>query len=465
MSYRSATILVLLATSTAGASRSQPRYLIERVEVIGNRKTKATVIKRALWIRPGTVLAANDPRVALSRYRLLSTGFFADVRLALRRGSARGRAVLVVEVNERGTILLSDIFLGTSEATTAWAGLGLAEKNLLGYGIGIEGAFVLGADPSVERGTLQQAYWLQLDAPRWTARRWQLSASILFLDGNEFFRTQGRDQSSDPDDFLSIRYRRIGGTLGSGFDIARHLRLHLGYRLEAVEADVPAAAVRRRPDGSFNSIDFDVIRGNSRLSNLQARLELDTRSDPVTPNRGFLFEFSAELSSGIVGSSYDYLKLSTTYEHYIPLRWGHVLSPSVSGGVVVGEAPFFEKFFVGDFSDLLPSRALGLNFSTQPSRDIFGTSIDSKRYEEIAARVAVEYIVPWFRGGRWFYSGDFFGNVGLFLLTSREQLGHRDGSLSEALPIDLTLNLGLRLDTVIGVFNLSLGNALGRVPF
>ena len=37
--------------------------------------------------------------------------------------------------------------------------------------------------------------------------------------------------------------------------------------------------------------------------------------------------------------------------------------------------------------------------------------------------------------------------------------------LSESIPVDLTLDAGLRLDTRVGVFHLSLGNVMGRIPF
>ncbi len=80
-------------------------------------------------------------------------------------------------------------------------------------------------------------------------------------------------------------------------------------------------------------------------------------------------------------------------------------------------------------------------------------------------RASVEYIVPWFRGGTFAYGGDFFLRVGLIFLTSRDELKMRDRALSEAIPIDLTVDAGLRLDTQIGIFRFSIGNLLGRIPF
>jgi len=232
-----------------------------------------------------------------------------------------------------------------------------------------------------------------------------------------------------------------------------------------VRASLPSTRNRVDPGGRSAPIKFGATNGDSVLSLVAVTVERDTRSDPVLPQRGSLVSVSGEASSGIVGSGYDYFKLSARYDAFFPVRWGHVISAQLRGGVVFGEAPFFEKFFIGDWSDLVPGRALGLNFSTLPSRDIFNTAIDSKRYEEFALRVSGEYIIPWFRGGRWLYGGDFFFNVGVILLTSRSEIRIRDRSLAESIPVDLTLDAGLRLDTRIGIFRFSLGNALGRIPF
>ena len=442
-----------------------PIYLIEAVRVEGNDKTRDWVILHALLVGPGEQLSVDDPRFEISRLRILGMGYFSDVRLELKKGSARGRVILVIKVTERNTIVLTDFFFGSSEATTLWGGLGLAETNLLGRGISLSGAFVLGSDPEVDLAGVQQSYLLQLGASRIAGTSLSITGSVGVVDGSDFFRRSGLDDSGDPTNFLSIRYQRVGGSVGMGFDLVRMVRMYVDYRVEYIHADLPNGAVNTRPDGTTRPIAFGVKDGGSMLSLLGLSVEWDTRSDPVLPHRGTLLSISADFSSSLIGSGYDFFKLRALLKHYVPVKWGHVLSLQLVAGVVFGDAPFFEKFFVGDFNDLVPSRNLRLNFSTLPSRDIFGTSIDNKRYEEFALRASLEYIIPWFRGGRFFYSGDFFVNAGVLMLTSKEELKVRDEDLSASIPVDLTLNAGLRLDTYIGVFSLSLGNALGRIPF
>ena len=101
----------------------EPSYSLQSIEVRGNRKTATSLIVREVGLRVGDVVTANDARVALARLRLLALGYFLDAHLSLVRGSARGQANLIVEVEERGTIILDAIYLGTSDATAVWGGL------------------------------------------------------------------------------------------------------------------------------------------------------------------------------------------------------------------------------------------------------------------------------------------------------------------------------------------------------
>jgi len=130
----------------------------------------------------------------------------------------------------------------------------------------------------------------------------------------------------------------------------------------------------------------------------------------------------------------------------------------------VGDAPYFDRFFVGDLNLLLPPRAFGINFSTQPSRDLLGTNVADHRYDKLAGRLLLEYAVPLWRRHGLFYRGDAFAALGIFTMTNPGDVSRHGASLGQRLPADLTADLGLRLDTYIGIFTLSVANALGRLP-
>ena len=79
-----------------------------------------------------------------SRFRLLGTGFFRDVNLSLRRGTSAVTSSLVVNVVERNTIVVNDLWLGLSadaepdgkaRPLTAFGGIDVSEQNLAGTGV------------------------------------------------------------------------------------------------------------------------------------------------------------------------------------------------------------------------------------------------------------------------------------------------------------------------------------------
>src|SRR6185312_7188000 len=129
-----------------------PRYTIEEVRVTGNRKTQTSLIVgelAVLGLEPGAAVDASDARVERARYRLLSLGYFLDVHLSVTRGSKRGAVVLVVDVEERGTLVINELFPATSGATLFWGGADVSETNFLGRGINLGAGFVASTKPVV----------------------------------------------------------------------------------------------------------------------------------------------------------------------------------------------------------------------------------------------------------------------------------------------------------------------------
>jgi outer membrane protein insertion porin family len=460
-------LATVLATARAQAqpappdeTTGEPRYLIEGIAIRGAKKTEPWVILRGLGLSAGDEVTATDPRVELARLRLLSLGYFLDVHFSLEKGTRRGGAVLVVSVEERGTIIINALHLGTSEATTLWGGLDVAESNFLGRGIGVGGGFVMSTRPNVDNAIPGFAFALRAAGPLWGERAPAPFGSIIYSSGSEFFRTQGIDTKADPGDFVAIRTRRAGANFGVGLDLNRIVRLAIEGRYEALEVQLP----RLRTRGGESPINFGVHEGDSRLGSLAVSLDVDTRNDPVLPTQGARTSLSLQMALPVFASQYTYAKgvLQTSWYHTVGR---HVLGVHGLAGAVLGDAPYFEQFFVGDLNFLLAPRALGLNFSTLPSRGFLGTSVASHRYDSFAARVVVEYAIPLWRRHGFFYRGDAFAAAGIFGLASADDLRVRDQSLARSLPIDLTADLGLRLDTYVGIFTVSVANALGRIPF
>jgi len=439
--------------------RFGPRYVIEAVRIAGNRKTETSLIVGELAVMgltPGASVDASDARVEAARYRLLSLGYFLDVHLSVARGSKRGAVVLVVNVEERGTLVINELFPATSEATLFWGGADVSEMNFLGRGINLGAGFVISTKPLVPDAHAGLGLRLHVGVPPLGGPNGVgLSVTGLYNDGSEFYRTSGADSDPDPGRFIATRVRRIGGVLTAGKMFPHNLHVTASVREEAVSATLPAQYL---PGGTQPQIDFMVQNGESRVGTIAAGLDYDTRSDPVLPRSGMRVALSVEAGTSLLGSSYSYVKTVFDGSFYVKMPHGHALGFHLFGGSIEGNAPYFDRFFIGDLDLLLPRRALGINFSTQPAPNFLGTSIASQRYDNYAGRLLIEYAIPIWRHHGWVYGGDAFVAFGVLGMAS-------DEDMLKSPPIDLTGDFGIRLDTYVGVFTISIANVLSRSSF
>jgi hypothetical protein len=283
------------------------------------------------------------------------------VRLSVTRGASRGGVVLVVEVEERGTLVINELFPSTSAATAFWGGADISETNFFGRGINVGGGFVASTEPVVTGAHAGLGLRLRVAVPP-IGGPYGLSLAVtgLFNDGSEFYRVSGGDEDPDPKNFIANRVRRAGGIVGVGKDFRSRIHVGLDFREEAVTATLPTSP-------SMMPIDFMINDGSSRVGSITASADLDTRSDPILPRSGMRIALSLEAASGLVGSSYDYVKTTVEGAFYRPLPRGHALGFHLFVGGIAGDAPYFDRFFIGDLNLLLPRRALGINFSTLPS--------------------------------------------------------------------------------------------------
>jgi outer membrane protein insertion porin family len=446
-----------------------PRYVIEQIVVRGNRKTRGSIILaelEAAGLAPGVTVDASDARVEAARFRLLALGHFLDARLALARGAHRGGAVLLVEVEERGTFVINELYPSSSAATEFWGGADVSETNFLGRGVNLGGGFVVSTKPRVPAAEAGLGLRLHASLPeRQGPGGVGLGGTALYNDASEFYRDSGADSDADPGRFTAVGTRRAGGILSASKTVGHAIRASVDVRGESVRATLPAIRTRVFPDGTTAPIDFDARPGDSRVATVALTLDYDTRSDPVLPRSGARVVGTIEAGGPVVGSSYSFGKALAQASFYARMPHGHALGVHLLGGAIVGEAPYFDRFFIGDLNVLLPRRALGIDFSTQPSPNLLGTTIARHRFDDYAARVVVEYAVPVWRRRGFVYGGDAFAAVGLLGMASDGDLDPPGPFRWSNLPVDLTADLGLRLDTYIGIFTISIANALSRSSF
>jgi outer membrane protein insertion porin family len=463
-------------TPSPSAARSDDkvriRYALENIEVRGNAKTLTRVILHYVRFKTGDLLDVNDPEVELTRYRLLGTGFFSSVQLSLKKGSKRGTAVLVIDVVERNTIVVQNLWLGIaadedtsghSKPISAFVGVQAAETNLAGTGITLGGGIGLAAD--------QLALRARFEDPKFAGTQWSVNAQVLYNNALDFFGTRSvlfespALQQSQVTDYAVVAYKRVGGSIGTGRYLSLATSFALEYRLESIDATVPLVASELRGN-TREPIDFSILPGKSVLSALRGAISYDTRDLPFLTTRGTLAVASVTLGVAPLGSDYGYAKVELSGQRFFTLPWNHVVRLSAFFGAIAGDAPFFEKFYVGDFTDLLPDRVLDLAPDRRQPPNLLGTDIVNVRYGDYAGQLQGEYRVPIYAGKRSIYAIDAFGSFGIYGVATRREFSDPPSGYSglARVPVDLTYNVGLRVDTSAGGATIAFSNLLGLLP-
>jgi outer membrane protein assembly factor BamA len=442
-----------------------PIIQIESIEITGNTATGTEIIRRALPIAPGDILHASDRRMREVRFKVLALGYFRDVTLAMHKGSARGQVVIEVHVVERGTFVLNRLWFGTNPLTPYWVGTDVGDRNLLGLGIAVGGGFIYASHGDVEGSRDQWAGELRVSDGALLGTRWGANGAMTLVHGSEAYRVAGTD-STNPADFRAFPYRRFGGRGGVTYDVSALTRLSAGYRLEEVDTLLPVAPTQTLPDGQVVGIDLHLRPNESRIATAQFGFDRDTRPDPILPHAGDRITVTAEIGTSALGSDYNFATLFGRYEHWWPLNEDrHTIGMRIAGGVVIGDAPRFDRIYIADVDQQLTPRPMGLVLSNASPINVLGTRADKPSYGDLGGTAMLEYGVRLFRGiGKdRVYGGDLFFAAGLWGLAEADDLRVRDTSVWASLPIDIVADAGLRIDTELGIFELTIGNALGRL--
>ncbi len=457
------------------------RYRLEGVDVEGNSKTRKSTLVDLIDLEPGATVDVDDPRFEELRWRLLGTGWFRDVQLALKRGKKPGSVRLVVRVKERNTIVIKRVALGVSEGVkntadvhpdlVPYLGIEALEGNFLGSGTALSLATVVSSP--------QQGVRLEIDQPGVLGKGTALRSFLFFNNARDFFGDDdtkvsircpaGTTQADCPESVLAknavVLYRRYGlGTEARRY-FGQSFALKLGWRFEMVDVYAKPDAASEKLGTRTVPIDFSIDDGMSHVSMLNLGLSYDTRDAAVFTRRGWLVTGDADLSSIIIGSGYGFSKYQASLRKWFPLASKHVLRVGAFAGAIVGRAPFFYKFYPADLTELIPARMLGLNLDRRAPPNILGTSIGEMRQENLAARLDTEYAVALHRGEHGIYGVDAYLGAGLFSLGSMQHIrtGIPGYTGFEAIPLGLTFDIGAVIDTDIGVFRLGLSTLFGFV--
>ena len=325
-------------------------YVVERIEVRGNHKTKADIILRSLPIHKGDRLTPG--RLDASRESLYRTRLFRTVHVAPKPGTEQGKAVLVVYVDEKR---FGDV--GVSFEYTELDGFGLA-ADAYHVNLGGEGKTV-GVEYS--HGERLQRFGFSYADPWLTSGYTSLHVKALFSRADrDMYR------SSDPKKRGLYDVDRIGGAVGLGKPVGEKYRLVARYALDQIRIND-----FEEPEVFISGPEFtrEIVSalGRTPISTIGIELYRHPASRFWGGAPGFDLNFRTDFAPGALGTNASYLRSRVeAYRHFATLP-GQTLSVGGRAGLILGSPPFFERFYLDGENQLrgFERRAIGPEGGTE----------------------------------------------------------------------------------------------------
>jgi outer membrane protein insertion porin family len=286
-----------------------PRVYIERINVVGNTRTKDHVIRREFRLAEGD--AFNPLLVDRAKKRLQGLGFFKGVEVKRRPGSAPDRVVLDVELVEQPTGEIS-FGVGYSTAEGVIGDITFTERNLLGNGQYLR----LKVGGSFERTQVD----LSFTEPRFLDRNLAAGFDLFHKDV----------QNSNYQLYSNMK---SGGTLRLGFPLSEQLWMTNYYTISRDEI----YDVDKNFGGGDNEVASLAIRqaeGVAITSLVGTSLAYDQRNHPRNPNRGYYLQASTDFAG--VGGDVQYVRLMGEGRYYYPVTEKITFVGRVMGGHILG---------------------------------------------------------------------------------------------------------------------------------
>ena len=298
-----------------------PRVYVERIDIVGNTRTKDKVVRREFRLAEGDPYSAEAIR--RSKQRLTDLGYFTSVDIATNPGSTPDKAILQTNIAEKAT---GELTFGGGYSTDAGAlvDIGLAERNLVGTGVNASINGVLAQKRSSINASVTDPYFLDRNL---------VAGADVFLINTNYLGTEPYDE------------RREGFALRLGYDYNEHLRQVWSYSL-----------VDRNVYNVYSTASPFILNeaGTTVLSQLSQVVTLDFRDSRIYPHSGYIVEVGTDFAG--LGGDARFLRGNLNTAYYIPLEhllgnpdWGIKLAGSTGYMHLLngGREEIIDRFFLG----------------------------------------------------------------------------------------------------------------------
>lgn len=424
-----------------------PEYELESIRISGNYQISKARILNIIGLAEGSHLTLEQLEDA--RIKLMISGLFKDASFHIYPGSGQQKLELELHVQERSPFQINEYFVGTSQKSPFWLGLDVSWLAPFASHHRLRMGFVA---TNVSDYSLQLNYFV----PSVAQTPISLTFGIQSQNGHEGIFGLARIISplkTNKFAYLDdMEYAKHGAHLGIGYTPTPKFRLVLvlEYLNLTRYNDV---------DTLSNALEPYLKSGISHMTSASISASYDTREGRVLPNSGHFIMVGAKGTAKTAASQYAFFKMHLAHQSNWSVAPSHILRMNTFGGFVLGDAPFFEKFFYNDFYALGTNRALQLNPSHKGAYDLFKTGTSSLGYEDFLAHLSFSY--AWQPHESTF---ELFATVGATWANSKPRsdvnLGIQPESSRSDFPIDLSANAGARFKTDYGLFSVTIGHVL-----
>ena len=312
--------------------------VIGDIIVEGNNKTKDFIVKRNIFLQPGSVYNENTMRSDI--LRLMGTQAFKDVQRELKQDERTGLYDVYISLEEQRTGKIS-LGVGIDSASGFFGSVGFGENNFRGLGQKLNlnllaGTGILMNDSSVVNKANFQGELSFLEP------MFKRENQSLAIRG--FGRYYGSYQVP-----LAIE-KRFGAeaTIARKFITYKNLSGSIGFGVENVdlsEGDVDAIR-RKYAVSGINWKQRDKELDGGFFIKITPALTFDTRDSAVNARRGLLARVTFEENLGISGSTFG--KLHGMIRKFVPVgKKSSVVVTARAGGKIHGNIPEFANFALG----------------------------------------------------------------------------------------------------------------------
>lgn len=291
---------------------------VERIEILGNTKTREYVIRREMTLAEGQPY--NAFILERDRARIKALGFFKSVDVDVKKGASPEAVKVSIRVVEDETTVLS--FGGGYSSTQGLIGdVSIEEHNLFGTGrdakVKLSGSFT---QFNAEIG-FSEPHLLGTNA----------------IGGFDLFY-----RDLDLTEESSYKIQRVGGDLRVAYPFSDHVTGSVNYTfVQNTVYDIGATA--------SPAIKEAAASGTYYTSSVGYAVAFDNRNSKKLPTSGTYFILSQDLAG--VGGDVRYIKSSTDVRSYFPVSNSVTLVTRATAGNISGwggdDVRLLDMFYLG----------------------------------------------------------------------------------------------------------------------